>query len=331
MPEVDPDRCVHTRVVDASCRACVDACPHGAWVLAETGLGLATALCDGCAICVAACPPEAITLARPSPAVSPDDTTTALVACEVSVAEGGTGVLPCLNAIGLDELAALHHRGIRRLVVAHGDCDVCARHGAVRFDTATGDLQKMLIDRGLPPLEIDDVPVTGWQKRQHELARPSRRSLFNAFRPTSSQVSATPEERKPAAVTFDRASEGADAVLVPHAVVLDPATCEACDACTAVCPTGALTLRQRSGAPAQYVVDARHCTGCRLCLDVCRVHAVSLEPWQRASVTAIDLDTAQCAACGSVYRIVAGRSSDTTLCRICSVARHSRNLFQVLP
>lgn len=46
--------------------------------------------------------------------------------------------------------------------------------------------------------------------------------------------------------------------------VVDLASCDRCDRCTAVCPTGAMTL-----VPSGVAVDAGRCLFCGACADAC--------------------------------------------------------------
>ncbi len=60
IPEIIPERCVHSRCEVAECTRCIDACPQQAWLLDDDNLSIDTSLCDGCGLCITACPEAAL-------------------------------------------------------------------------------------------------------------------------------------------------------------------------------------------------------------------------------------------------------------------------------
>jgi ferredoxin len=60
IPEIIPERCVHSLCEVAACTRCVDACPRHAWILDDASLRIDTKLCDGCGLCISACPEAAL-------------------------------------------------------------------------------------------------------------------------------------------------------------------------------------------------------------------------------------------------------------------------------
>mgnify|MGYP004443916901 FL=1 len=54
---------------------------------------------------------------------------------------------------------------------------------------------------------------------------------------------------------------------------IDKNTCIGCGACTATCPSGAISL----GADGKAVVDMGKCTGCGACAAGCPVSAIKVQ------------------------------------------------------
>ena len=64
LPVVIAERCVHTQLTQASCRACVDACPVDAWVIDVESLGIDTESVTAAGFAASACPQGAIVSQR---------------------------------------------------------------------------------------------------------------------------------------------------------------------------------------------------------------------------------------------------------------------------
>lgn len=327
-PVIDPRRCVHGLVVEASCRACVAVCPRSAWVMDEDSLGLDTAACDVCGLCVPACPQRAIVLEGPAIAVSPRDPERALLACEVAVPEPGPGVVACVHAVGLDELALLYADGVRQLYVARGDCGLCERGRQPLFDQALAGVDRLLRANGLQGLSVVELNREGWTSKRDSLTQHTRRSLFTALRKQFERPSAGSGPRRTAARLISH--DGRSAELNPFLPTIDSHRCEACDACVKICPHEVITRSQKVGGGGRYEIEPKDCTGCALCVDVCEANAVSLKQWQNGTAQPVELDTKQCASCGNLFSFVQGREEKPRLCRICLATGHNRKLFQVI-
>lgn len=197
LPAIAAERCVHNKAVVASCRACADACPRGAWAVDEDGVSLDAQFCDGCGLCAPACPQSVIfqghrvarrrlagqtagqtagQSASQPPGQTPNQTV-AFAACSQTglrnSQDGGKGraedavdgVLPCLNVLSLSDLAALHADGVRRMVITRGTCATCPTGSstAVRLERAVEELNLLLEGRGLPPLLLARRSVIPWR------------------------------------------------------------------------------------------------------------------------------------------------------------------------
>lgn len=328
VPEVDADRCVLSRVVAASCRACIDACPRDAFIDGDEALVLDTEACDGCAICTAACPQGAIVMDRPAVAVSSNDGIAAFAACREAVTSAGRGVMPCLHAIGVDELAGLAARGVRHLVLAHADCAACkpALHGGP-IDQGIADVQRLLADRGKEPMQVTRLAAPQWRQQRDEAMVPSRRGFLLGRVAVRPQAAGPQDHRVRAGLALP--ASGAKAPVQPFVPSIDSTRCTACDACARICPEAAIRL-EADNDTAAYVIEPARCSGCKLCLDVCDQEAVRIDRWGYQDSVRLHLDTRRCASCGNAYRELDGSDAGQRLCRICAATRPNQHLFQVI-
>ncbi|HYD67688.1 4Fe-4S binding protein [Azospirillum sp.] len=279
LPAVAAERCVHAGGAGASCRACVDACPTGAWRAGVTGAPCLDARgCDGCGLCAPACPAGAIAHAHTPARRIVAGRVVAFAACAQTGLRNGArdgehaveGVLPCLNALGLSDLLRLYRGGVRRLVIARDRCAACPTGGgtAVRLDAAVAELNLLLDSRGLSPLVLSRRSPVPWRAQLAFDSLPAEdgEAVEDGFVP--------PARRLPEPAEGWAEGWAGAAVLWPWVPSIDAGACPGCGACAAVCPTGAIRLRED---PPAFLVAPEDCTGCRLCVDHCGPLGVILE------------------------------------------------------
>ena len=109
--------------------------------------------------------------------------------------------------------------------------------------------------------------------------------------------------------------------------VLAKSTCNGCDACAKLCPTGALTFRREQAGPG-YRLEANLCTGCGDCVDVCDIGAITMvAAGEQGDGWCVALAEHSCRRCGVAFHVPAAQECTDVVCRFCA-KRHS-SLFQV--
>jgi len=329
-PRIDGERCLLAQTAVSKCRACADVCPAAALIASDDALGLDEAACTGCGLCVPACPEEAVTL--PRPAIRHGDRAGEIVflACQPAATAQhlpqGVAVAPCLHAFGLRDLAAWRKAGAARIVALHGECDACAYGKSERIQTRAALFARMLASRGLPRLAYAAVAGAEWRLllATTEPAPPpgamSRRGLLSMFSPPA-------EARPPDAQHFDflgLAAKG-EAVIVAFAPRIESLACSGCDACTRICPHGAIAVQGDS-----YAIEPARCTNCRLCVDICAEGAVEIKAEGPGCAMVVALSSHRCTRCGAPFHQPIVEEPETRLCPICRRVNHHRNLHQVL-
>lgn len=342
IPDVRAERCVHSIIEQSGCRACVDACPMGAWIINDEMLGIDSERCDACDLCVAACPEAAIVQRFRLQVRTTPHGSAAFACCEhAGVEEAEVPRMPCLHAVGLSDLFRLARDQVGYLITSAGDCDQCPRGKGERLEDRLRSVNTLLNGRGLPPIAHRATDHDHWEAtwRQVDLLakqnRVSRRSFFrSAIEEPSKRIEEVLDRAEgrfipPGSLLPGERPEDA----VPFAPSIDPDRCNGCDACSRLCPHAAIRVEAEDDLPVAYVVAADHCSGCGICTDLCERDAVHVLRWQPPIRQSIPLINRRCRACGVTYHLpetTPPRDTDENLCTICATTDRHRNLFQVL-
>lgn len=337
LPQIVSERCVHSLIEQASCRACVDACPHGAWILNDEELALDTEACDGCGLCRPACPQSAISHDHQPEVRNFNGRNVALVACERAGVEG-EGVVPCLNALDTSFLIQAINHDIHNLLYTRGNCTQCDRSGhAQSFDELTENFCRMLASHGLKRLVAREYQPREWEERRKVSSDESRAQGFsrrgflgNLMRHAVTQGLHAVSEGLVLEHTIhlsDLLPANTANGIYPHVPKIDPSNCVGCDACVNLCPHHAIVLCKEFS---DYCVDARLCTGCGMCVDVCDAQALQIRNWAKGGCQTVVLRQGSCDTCGVPFHYPQENGQERSLCHICAVSDRKSHLYQVM-
>lgn len=179
LPHFDAEACSLGRLTCADCADCAEAYPTAALSLRDDGLDLAPSACTACGACVSTCPQRAVSLSGLKPVVTPNRRGEAALICP----EHALKAQICLQAIGMQALAALWIAGLRLLHLGLGGCETCRNGVGLTFSDRLNDFNAFLEDHNLSPMLV----VTGASHDLRRLSRlgaqddrpdPSRRALF---------------------------------------------------------------------------------------------------------------------------------------------------------
>ncbi|WP_298609182.1 4Fe-4S binding protein [uncultured Thiothrix sp.] len=343
LPEIHPERCVHSQCEIASCTNCVEACPHAAWLLDAGSLAIDTSRCDGCGLCVAACTETALTQELDLLSGELAGKQTLLVACEYTDQKlKGKGLIPCLYLISPARLTEAYKLGYQQLKFACGDCQHCPRQQTSSFTKHLEEFNRLLASRAAPLIQFQHLDPQTWNQQRTSLkpssspetAQTRRQFLKQAVnlavekgleaKELSLEPELKPAQAWAASLPINPNSESA---LYPFAAQINPLRCNACDACIQLCPHQALSIVKLSAKEMAYETSPEQCTGCKLCVDSCDQQALTLKTYSPQPEPVL-LKQTRCQTCGSPFHYPAMQTAQTQ-CRICSKANHHRQLFQV--
>lgn len=350
VPEFRPSRCVRFRYRYSECARCLDACPHDAIGLSDTGAAIDADTCRNCALCVSACRTGAFAAANFTPiemlrqAIKTEHFS---IACAPS-GHAADAVVPCLGALDASLLAYLEKRRLPTTLLGAALCADCA-HGAKGAAQLAANLEAVAElraaaapDAWVPIHVVEDAPAVPDAKprfasgRRHLFRRLFGRGVDEVVAAVEPKPAAVPvpdkairagayaltEQRELLQIVAGRKNGQPFQVAIHEAlpaldITISPG-CTVCEACFRVCPTGAITITENPGDWA-LMFQRDRCVGCAVCLEVCQPRVLDatatfdLTPDQPARAL-IRLAKQRCKRCDRFF--VSPHPEET--CRVCS-------------
>lgn len=293
VPAPLPERCVAAQ----GCRVCVDSCPRDAIRLRDGRIELSKSACESCGLCVSACPSEALTFPGHSLAELDAQITTLLdptladleprgilFVCRQSApaldaslernSRSPAGWLPvsvpCAGAVSPGLMLYCLALGAAEVGVV-GCRDQCRVSQGLVVAERVGFCQELLRMIGGEPERVTLCPTgsddaSAWALPAPTDVPPARHLDGSAARDRRYAASAIVHLAEAFGGREDVTLAGAPS---PFGIIdLDAGGCTACEACTSVCPTGALAADRQADA-VSITFDTAICTACGVCIPRC--------------------------------------------------------------
>ena len=331
LPSISGSKCVQASPIEASCQACVDSCPDQAIILDDEMLGLDESACSGCGICQAACVQNAITLSEAPTVIGQQ----VLLVCEKTKPSYGKLRVACVHQIGIEQLAKFCNLGVRKIIMAKGDCSDCKKPDLL-LEEHLSQFNALAKSRDLPLIELvsaPEIPDSKWKKFVDEqVIDAGKRQLFMrvADRLRDDEDACFDQNKQLSLALFQAEKADNEEALFYMVPSIDQNKCEGCDACVKICPQETLMFVNDGAGPSYYKIRPQNCTGCGLCVDICPAGAIGLSAMGVCQNDTIPLRSFICNSCGAPSHVTDKSSNGGSLCRICLQTQHHKKLFQVL-
>ncbi len=302
---LDIAKCVHTSNKFAICDKCVTACPVDTIKITDHAVSFTPAECVGCGGCGAVCPTSAYRLDDFNP-----------INYVFKFLEAGQAVLgcrdelPCIAALGVEEMLSLALMSPQRIVADIAPCGSCpiaetnlpiieARIEEVNFLLEALQQECRI---GLEALDARSVSQERTLSRRELLSKDGLKKAVSLKQQFENSVAATDEAEKVHTASSEdiakikqkhlpdsrsllvMAMKRAKIPEIFHVIAvedisfisqkdLDESACTNCQMCYRICPTGALSSDGR-GSVINF--NALSCVQCHSCHDVCEPDALTL-------------------------------------------------------
>ncbi len=306
--------CVHSKILNPSCKKCVEVCPNSAWVLDNrNSLLFDDEKCKGCLLCTC-CPEGAIYSNFNIKAINSENGKNLFISCEKSTINSDELKIACIHSIGLKELLNFYLNEIKYIYITIGDCNNCYNPKQNIFNSFD-EINKLEVD-----IKLFNLDKNTWEnelkkvKSFHKTSL-TRRDFLRSF--TAKTIDTTLKATN--LITEERSSFTlADIVpklklkILPFMINIDENKCNGCDICFKLCQHKALFISNL-----KYIIDSQFCTNCNLCIDMCNEEAIKIIKFQPNEIYEIELKEQVCNACGVSFHTPINFVNSLNKCQIC--------------
>lgn len=334
IPQVNADRCVHSKVEISNCTSCVDVCPHSAWNLDDESLSINTIACVGCGLCVPVCPEMAIEYEYQHVDRDYKNLKVNFFACQYAeFVEAKNKNIFCINIISVFELLRLYADGMRAIFFSTGDCNNCTYHCTDRLEIKIEKINDLLTSRQCTNIKLLNIKAKNfetWLATLPVFNQKNNRRMFlrHMFADSVELISNQQEEQKPATMTEllpSNKQAKTNNYLYPFVPQIDEFKCNLCNACIRLCPHQSFEIDEHT-----LNILPSTCTGCNICIDVCELDAIKIKLWSKVKQDMVKITTQLCVSCGVVFSIPIMSNLSISHCSICMHNNHNKNLHQIV-
>ena len=318
----------------SQCHICQDICPKHSLQLTDNTWQIND--CSECGLCAAHCPQQVFQLDYPELLQQADSEKTLALSCVHYPSIPADAVkVRCLQQFSPLQLLTLSEHYQKVIIyMMPAACDSCSHH----WYTPLLSLQLEQYHLSTDKIELVSLQTAANDKEQNkrrtffkEMFRESKTASGNFFTEKLNQLldplgmeekKAAPALALPplrqALADYCTQQQVEPETLLPLRQ-LDCSSCHFCGACTAVCPSQALTIVE-TDTEKSLLYKPYLCTQCGLCLDICMEKKLTwsdkLTVEQLLNIQTLRQSPAYtCSSCGHTYH--SDPPTDNNLCRFC--------------
>lgn len=307
------ERCLKTIHQKSTCEKCQTVCPSHALNFFTSIPCIDTLKCLECGACMQVCPTDAFesqtlldeTIMASIQSRSSQNEKIIFTCKNIQTLDNAAIALPCLARLDKSMLLYTALTTKQDIHIVHGECTTCSLSLSQSLIETTINAVTMLCSRANLPIKVhlnqQKQSIASREDRQNEQNRQGKirrrfllkllgkesdtqdktvlradKALHHYHHLTTQPYVYTKHQRYLTMLkTLFSKKESLLSTIIGTKPIINADDCQQCSICTHVCPSGALSLLQKTSFG--ILCDPSLCIECHLCEDVCFAHAISQE------------------------------------------------------